>query len=334
MNMPVRRVTKADVAKFANVSHMTVTRALTGSGSISAETKERVLNACRKLGYTPDLVARSLCARKSRILGLLTRPLAQSYFARMISSVEQRSRSLGYHVLMAQVTDGGPSILSNIQSLFGRRVDGLLIAGISLPEDAAVYLENSRIPTVFMDSPGDGDDFVFVGTNDREGGYQAAKYLVKQGHGRLAFIAGYPESYTSKERICGYRTALLEHGIEACDEDIFYTNYQMDGGYKAAEAMLSSGRGYTALICGNDYVAVGAAACIRRHGFQVPKDFALIGFSGDELGEYSAPPLTTMYQPAEEIGRAAVDCMVKMLEGGPVNKRILFTASLLIRESA
>jgi hypothetical protein len=106
-----------------------------------------------------------------------------------------------------------------------------------------------------------------------------------------------------------------------------------DGGYKAAGQMLASGRKYTAILCGNDYVAVGAAACIKHHGFQVPGDFALIGFSGDELGEYSTPPLTTMYQPAEEIGRTAVDCMMKILEGSPVDERTLFTASLLVRES-
>jgi LacI family transcriptional regulator len=334
MNTPVRRVTKADVAKFANVSHMTVTRALTGSGSISAETKERVLNACRALGYTPDLVARSLCAQKSCILGLLTRPLAQSYFARMISAAEQSSRSHGYQVLMAQAADGGMSILPSIQALFGRRVDGLLVAGIRLPEDAVAYIKNSRIPTVFMDSPGAGEGFAFVGTNDREGGYTAASYLIKLGHTRLAFIAGSPESYTSKERICGYRAALLENGIEAHDEDIFYSNYQMDGGSRAAEQMLSSGRKYTAIICGNDYVAVGAVSCIRHHGLRVPEDFAVVGFSGDELGEYSTPPLTTMYQPAEEIGRAAVDCMIKMLEGSPVEERTLLAASLLVRESA
>lgn len=310
---------------------MTVTRVLHGSPLVRDATRKKVLAVCRRLNYRPNLIARSLRMQKSHVLGVVVPTLMHDFFARLISAIERRANTFGYHILVTQL--GGPELrIDKISFLFEQRVGGLFVATRHCGKSAHDYLKSGGIPVVFLDQMGP-KNAVFIGTDDYRGAVEATSHLIALGHRRIAHLAGGADTYTGRQRAFGYQAALKAHGIAVNKEDIVYTDYSSEGGYKAAEQILRSKRKYTAVFCANDYIAIGLLSWANRHGIQVPAQLSVIGFTGDEVGQYSAPPLTTMVQPTELMGARAVESMIALIEKKHVPGRILLKPELLIRDS-
>jgi len=324
-------ITKIDVAKLAGVSHMTVTRVLHDSPVVQAATRKKVLAACRRLKYRPNLIARSLRTRKSYAFGILVPTLMHSYYARMISAIETQAGKRGYHVLVAQI--GEAELQTNqIAALFGQRVEGLFISTRHCSKAVYNFLLSGGIPVIFLDIPGPKNT-VFIGTDDYHGAFEAVNHLIGLGHERIVHLAGRPDVYTAQQRMLGYKAALKAHGIAYHHGDIVFTNYQADGGFRAAEQIVKSPGKYTAIFCANDYIAMGLLSCAYLHGIRVPQQLSVIGFTGDEAGQYSVPPLTTMVQQTERVGTQAVESMLALMENRPTAFQILLKPELLIRQS-
>lgn len=330
--MPKNRLpTKIDVARAAGVSHATVTRVMQGSPRVLEPTRRQVLAACRKLNYHPDLVARSLRTRKSHLFGFVVPTLIHSYYARLISAMQDRAGALGYQVLVNQ-TRGAELSVEHISAMVGQRVAGLFILTRKCSKPLYEYLKSRGVPVVFLDNPGPKGT-VFIGTDDYHGAIAATSYLVSLGHRRIAHLAGVPASYAGRRRMLGYLAALKKHGIKSDKSDIMFTNFKLDGGYDAAEQVFQSDRKFTAVFCANDYIAVGLLAWAYNHGIGVPAKMSVVGFTGDEIGQFSAPPLTTVVQPTEVMGAKAVEQMMNIIEGRKVSPRILAPPELLVRSS-
>lgn len=323
--------TKIDVARSAGVSHMTVTRVLHDSPLVGAPTRKKVLAACRRLNYRPNLVARSLRMQKSHVWGMVVPTLKHSYFARLISAIETRAKTSGYHILVTQIMDAVLDI-NHLSFLVGQRVEGVFVSAGLCDKSVFDYLKSANIPVVFLDTPGP-KGVAFVGTDDYQGALDATNHLINLGHKRIAHFAGKAGAYTAQRRMAGYLSALKRHGIKSGAKDIIFTNYGLDGGYQAAEKLFRMGINYTAVFCANDYIAVGLLSWADKHGIRVPEQLSVVGFTGDEIGQYSVPPLTTMFQSADKMGERAVDHMLALIEGRHLSSRILVRPELLIRNS-
>lgn len=324
-------ITKIDVARLTGVSHMTVTRVMHDSPLVVAATRKKVLAACRRLNYRPNLIARSLRMHKSHVLGVIVPTLRHSYYARLISAIEADLKKLGYHILVTQVKDMDLSS-DHFSFLAGQRVEGIFVFAGLRDRSVFDYLRSTNIPVVFLDNPGQKGT-VFIGTDDYQGALNATNHLLDLGHKRIAHLAGKADVYTAQQRLAGYLAALKAHGIKSRKEDIIFTNYGLDGGYQAAEKLFQSGKKYTSVFCANDYIAVGLLSWAYNHGIKVPEQISVIGFTGDEIGAYSTPPLTTMVQHTDTIGAEAVKHILALIEDRSMSSRILVKPELLIRMS-
>jgi LacI family transcriptional regulator len=164
---------------------------------------------------------------------------------------------------------------------------------------------------------------------------EAAEYLIGLGHQRIGFLAGPEAHYTSMERLAGYRDALTESNIEFNSEWLRHTNYDTQSGMESALDVICLNDRPTALVCANDYIAIGALAACHKEGVRVPEEMSIIGFTGDEIGQYTAPPLTTMVQPIEEIGARAVEMLLSRIEEPDLpHEQVLMPSKLLVRNSS
>jgi len=328
--------TTTRVAELAGISHMTVSRVLNNSPYVKKETRQKVLAACRKLNYRPNLIATALRSKKSGAIGVIVPTFQHTFYARLLNSIEKKCRKTGYHIItiQGQHKDQQTFITQNeLEFLLARQVDGLLI-DLRLDDDILKRLKKESIPTVFVDVPPKDNGFSFVGTADLDGGKNLTRYLLHLGHRQIAFLAGPKDAYTSERRLAGYRTALIEARINFDKNLVFYTNYTTGGGYEAAKRLLANSAPITAIIGANDYIAIGALSALAENGIKVPQKISVAGFTGDEIGAFTVPPLTTMGQPIEEIGRKAIEILLALIKDPRrPTERILLPATLLKRSS-
>ncbi|MFH0797087.1 MAG: LacI family DNA-binding transcriptional regulator [Candidatus Omnitrophota bacterium] len=330
-------ITKTEVAKLAGVSHMTVSRVLNNFPYVTSATRKKVRSACRKLKYRPNLIAASLRSKKSRAIGVIVPNFRHPFYARFLDAVEDACHSAGYHIIVIQgkCHDHQSRITwQDFEFLLARQIEGLLI---DLPLNKTIYsrLKKEKVPTIFVDLPPKDNRFSFIGTADFDGAREMTRHLIKLGHRKIAFLAGPEEAYTSQERLAGYKTALLNARINYNSELVLHTNYETDGGYEATKKLLSSRITFTAIFSANDPIAIGVLAALQKKSIQVPGKISVAGFTGDEIGAYTHPPLTTMVQPIEEIGRKAVEgLLVRIANPKKPVEKILLPATLLERSSA
>jgi len=316
---------------------MTVTRALRDSPSVTPATKRRVLSVCRKLNYRPNLVASGLRSRKSYAIGIIIPTFKHTFYARLLNRVEDEARKAGYHIVVFQGERGHAQLVMtwpDMEFLLARQIDGLLI-DLELPSEIVRNLKKERIPAVFVDIPPKDNDFPFVGTADFDGSRELTNYLISLGHRRILFLGGPADHYTSVQRFAGYRAALRENGLVFSGDLVRHTDYDTEGGYQTCRELLVGQRNFTAIFGVNDYIAIGALSALTEKGISVPGDVSVVGFTGDDIGAHTIPPLTTMVQPVEEIGGRAVEILFARITDSkrPV-ERLLLPARLMERRSA
>lgn len=333
MNKKLRYgITKKDVAKLAKVSHMTVTRALRG-GCIKKETKKKVLEACEKLGYNPNLLAYGLSTKKSLLIGVIVATLKHTYYPNLVNSIERTAEKNQYHIIAIDTSDEGNVNWESVSFLLGRKVDGLIISAL-ISDNIVQKLKNIGLPIVLTDSDVKNYNFPFVGTEDIKGAEEAVSYLINLGHKKIAHLGGLKNSYTGKRRFIGYKKAFKKNNIQYNKNLVIFTNYHLDGGYEGTKKLIERGVKFSAIFAASDYVAIGSLAYLHEKGIKVPDDISVVGFTGDEIGEYTCPSLTTMAQPVEEMGKKAVEMI---LESGKKKtnevQKIFLPSKLIIRNS-
>ncbi len=325
---------QVDVAKLAGVSDMTVHRVLSNHPYVRESTRRKVLEACSALNYRPNLLASSLRTKKSYALGLIVAPLKVTYFARLVDSVEVAASDFSYHTIVVQLQKGSSAKKQKeeLEFLLQRQIDGLIVATVVDPE-VSEYLLSESIPVISTEDPIKG--FSWIGSADLQGAYEAVSHLIRLGHKKIAHLAGnYPLSYTSKQRLEGYKHALTDAGIDFSQELIVHEGWTQEDGYSGVLKLLDNGIKFSAIFAANDYVAVGAMLALYEKGIKIPDDVSIIGFAGDSLGQWSIPPLSTVYQPIEEVGREAVELILKQCNSGRKKQvKISYPTKLILRSS-
>ncbi|MEU4801663.1 LacI family DNA-binding transcriptional regulator [Actinosynnema sp. NPDC023587] len=285
-------VTMKEVAALAGVSITTVSHVINETRSVASDTRDRVLKAIDQTGYTGDAIARSLVTGGTKSLGLAVSLVSHPYFAELIAAIESEATRAGYSLVLIDTRGDAASEQAAVRMLRSRRVDGVLLTPTSgsaaLPE-----LRRLGVPTVLVDRLTVAQDLDQVGPENVQATSTLARHLAELGHRRIGLVTGTPGLATTDERVLGYRLGLGRAGLP-WDEEL------VAGGL---EPLL--GRA-TAVVVGDHQVLVDVLRTARARGVRIGTDLALVAYDEVEWAELVDPPLTTMAQPVEEIGRTAV----------------------------
>lgn len=325
-----------DIAERAGVSVMTVSKVLRDAPDISAATKVRIRQLAEEMGYMPDIMARSLRSRSTKIFGLLISATTNPIFARTVMAIEERAFEYGYDVILGHSLNLQEREELYLRRFLSRRLDGLFIAPVyRMAQTAPIYQEliKYKVPTVLLGHRAPFcQHFVNVETDDVAASYSATRHLLELGHRRIAFFSGPQVSPTSRERFEGYRRALMEAGLPVDERLVFSAGSTIEEGRNAALQMLNESVQVTAVQAVNDQVAIGAAGVFLDQGLRIPDDLSLVGFGNILNSEHYRVPLTTVRQPKFRLGVAAMECMMKLLRGErPESQRL--AAEVLVRQS-
>lgn len=331
---PDRRPTVADVARRAGVSQSTASRALSGRGYVSPRSATKVRQAAETLGYVPNDIARSLKGSSTRVIGMVIDDLSQAFFAEVAAGIEGVLRSHGYRMILAG-TDGVSSDEEDALERFAAlRAEGIILAPATPDSPSIVQRAIARgIPIVEVDrraAPGSCDAVVIE--NERAG-YLATHHLIDLGHRRIALCM--TPFTTGEDRFAGYRSALLEASIPFDDHLVAHAPFHPTNPEASVGWLLDANPDATAIFATNNILAGGALQALRTRGRNVPGDVSLVGFDDVPWMSFVDPPLTTVAQPAREIGAEAAKLLLDRIAGqlsGPPTTRFL-QPKLVVRGS-
>jgi len=327
----VREVTIQDVANAAKVSKATVSRVLNGTTAVHPNKRRAVLEAAERVGFEPNVFARSLASGRSMTIGVLTQLIGSPFYDAISQGVIAGLGGSGYSPIFVDGQWQHSSEVAAIRALLGRRVDGLVLIGGDVPGDELAALCGG-LPTVVVarELPADEHHCVFV--DNVEGGYRAAKHLIEHGHREIAMIRGVEHHPDAIDRFSGYEIALREAGIEPDPELMLKGDFTAESGVRGIDALLDSDKRFTAVFAANDMTAFGARLALHRRGLRVPEDVSIVGFDDQAEAAFMAPPLTTIRQPAREMGNQASRTLLALIGGEPFEPQPLDT-ELRVRES-
>ena len=314
----------ADIAKQAGVSEATVSRVLNGRPGISEATRAAVLTALDVIGYERPTHLRG---RRARMVGLVVPELQNPIFPALAEVVAGALAQRGFNAVLCTRT-GSMSEAEYVEMLLERQVSGMVFAGGQYAEADAPHehynrLLQLRLPVVLVNAAADQLDFPRVSTDDAVAMEQAFAHLASLGHERIGLILGPPDHVPSRRKLAAFADVVLRvTGTPLPDELVERTRFSLEGGHAAASKLI--GRGVTGVVCASDPLALGAIRAARRAGLSVPADLSVVGYDDSIFMSCTDPPLTTVRQPIEAIGRAAVEMLVGQIEGSSVSPEELF----------
>jgi DNA-binding LacI/PurR family transcriptional regulator len=324
-----------DVAKRSGVSYKTVSRVINGEAYVSEGTRQRVLDAIAALGYQPHHGARSLRWGRHYTLRLLMhsrteRFLLNPFQDEVIAGVVDTAARRGYAVMIEPV--GRPDIPQPM-GLVERRVDGTVLLDSRVPCVLAAELLATKVPAVVVANR-DVGGLGWVDADFRGGAWQMVEYLLGLGHRQFAHISDDPALHSTQARLEGYCDALQAAGVDPDPALIVRAGQLRHEGYRAAEELLSSGKGFTAIVCVNDLTAFGAIECLQRHGIRVPEDISVSGYDDIYPARHAAPPLTTVRLPWYDMGATATEQVIGVVEGnGKYPEGVVLPTELALRST-
>ncbi|MGX4583107.1 LacI family DNA-binding transcriptional regulator [Paenibacillus chitinolyticus] len=331
-------VTIKDIAKAAQVSVTTVSRALNGYDDVNEETRKKIKRFADQLGYSPNMAARSLVSKKTKTLGLLlsnvTRASSKDNIAfEVLCGMNDRAGELDYDLVLFSTTPQKQKIKSYKNLCQERGVDGVIIMGIRLDDPYLEEIVSSDIPCVLIDIPLQGPNVGYVTSDNIRGAYTAVKHLIENGHSRIGMINGHAQADVSIQRLKGYTDALKNSGFPFDPTRVLDGSFSESGGKEAMYRLLSLHPETTAVFCSSDLMALGAVQAVKGLGRRVPDDISIIGFDNIDLTAYTSPSLTTVNQHKYESGYQAAQLLVDLLEGRNVSHHIVLNTELVKRES-
>jgi LacI family transcriptional regulator, galactose operon repressor len=298
-----------DVAAKAKVSIATVSRVLNNVGPIKPATRARVLKVVQELRYHPNIHARDLAGSKSRTVGMIVSNLENPFFLDVFRALESLAHLRGYEVVVANTDYQPRQLVTNVNLMMGRRLAGLAL--IVSEMDPALYQElaDSDLPVVFYDIAVPGPDIFNIRVNYQRGIQKTVEYLYSLGHRRMAFICHHSTLGPLQDRQKSFLEIMKKYAREvehvvAADRD------GPAGGLQAMRQVLKSGFTPSAVICVNDFMALGVLKALREHGLSVPREVSVTGYDNISLSEFAAPALTTAHIPREKIGQMAFNALV------------------------
>jgi LacI family transcriptional regulator len=332
-------ITIHDIAKELNISASTVSRALNDNPRISKATKAKIKSLALKLGYQPNTIASNLRNQRTNTIGIVVPLINRHFFSTFISGVEDVAFDAGYNVIISQSKDQLEKEKQIIHSLFSNRVDGL-ITSLSMQTNEFDHFQlftNKNIPLVFFDRIAPQLETNKIVVDDFACGFKATQHLIDQGYKRIAHLAGPTVLNTYHERMEGYKDALKKNSLPAEDELIIFNRLTRIDGQEAIKKLLALKNPPDAVFCGNDTSALSMIVYLKSVGIRVPEDFGIVGFSNEPFSEVVTPSISTLKQPAYEMGQKAAQLILNEIENKQTPRSyqtITMPTELIVRESS
>jgi DNA-binding LacI/PurR family transcriptional regulator len=324
----------ADVAKKAGVSEATVSRVLNGKPGIAESTRATVLTALDVMGYERPTQLRG---DRARLVGLVLPELQNPIFPALAEVVGGALAQRGFTPVLCTRTTGGLSEADYVAMLLERQVSGMVFAGgqyaeADAPHEHYEQLLDLRMPVVLVNAAAEHLDFPRASTDDVVAMAQAFGHLLSLGHERIGLILGSADHVPSRRKLTAYQAAVEHAGLQWDPALVERSMFSLEGGQAAATRLVK--HGVTGIICASDPLALGAIRAVRRAGLDVPSDVSVVGFDDSAFMNCTDPPLTTVRQPIEAMGRAAVMMLVGQIDGAAVTaEELLFEPELVVRGS-
>nr|WP_232370094.1 ribose operon transcriptional repressor RbsR [Xenorhabdus lircayensis] len=324
-----------DVARLAGVSTSTVSHVINDNRYVSESVKKRVNAAIEELNYAPSALARSLKIKQTKTIGMLVTSSDNSFYSEIVRSVERNCYERGYSLILCNTEGSVTRMLHSMETLLQKRVDGLLIMSSEhklLPKD--FLLRYPLVPIVTLDwSPFDVSSDV-IKDNSLFGGELATTYLINRGFRKIACIAGSQNTPPARQRLAGYRKAMRDARLEIPDGYEIHSDYEFAGGLLSMKKLLQLPEIPEAVFAANDAMAVGVYQALYQAGFAIPKDISVIGYDDIAIASYLTPPLTTIHQPKDELGKLAIDMLLYRMDNPDSEpKQLVLIPKLIERDS-
>ncbi|HTE24569.1 LacI family DNA-binding transcriptional regulator [Flavitalea sp.] len=340
--MKYEAITIKDIAKALGLATSTVSRALKGSHEISAETRKLVMDYAGKINYKPNPIALSLKEKRSRAIGVVVCEFANTFFSQVINGIESIAYDRGYHVIISQSHESYEREVLNTQQLASRQVDGLLVSLSTETTDMSHFhfLHDKGLPIVFFDRVCETIETHKVIVDNFKGAYDATCHLINSGFKKIAHITSSPNISITIERLAGYRKALEENKI-LYDEGIVM--FCAHGGMEQAEIesavmkILDHPSAPDSILAASDRISLGAMSFLKEKNISIPAKIALVGFTNSQQAGIFSPSLTSVSQPAFEMGQVATEKLIEIIESKtPLSKfdTSVLKTKLVVRESS
>jgi len=328
-------ITLDDIAKVSGFSKSTVSRVLRNGPNVKPSTKKKVEEVAQRLGYIPNIVARSLRSKKTTTIGVVIADICNPFFSSVVRGIEDTAREKGYSIILCNTDEKYEREKEALNILIQKRVDGLLISPVQKKFDDLLELKRQKIPFILIGRHFTPIEMDHVITDDVKGAFMATEYLIKKGHKKILFING--PSYTSCaiERMMGYKKALIENNIKLNAKLLKEGALRMEDGYRTIKKAISSKLDFTAVFAFSDLVAFGVIKALKEKGYKIPDNIAVLGYDNIDFGFSAEVPLTTVHIPKYELGSTGMELLYERIDKKlDEPQKVVLNTKLIIRDSA
>jgi LacI family transcriptional regulator len=337
--MKKERATIHDIAKKLNITASTVSRALNDHPRISETTKKIVQKTAQKIGYQPNNIAAALRNGKSNILGIIVPTADRSFFSSVVRGIEEIANTARYNVMICQTYDNYDKEVATVQALLNARVDGVIASFAKDTQDFSHFLKIKErgIPLIFFDRSNDELEVSHIVIDDFLGGYKATEHLIQQGCKRIAHFTSPKKISIFKDRLRGYREALLANGLIYDESLVIESNLQLEDGRNSMDQLLKMNDMPDGIFSASAFGAVGALQVLKEKGIKVPEQVAIVGFSNEIFTSFTDPTLSTVEQHSKRIGNSAAEIFLEEISNGNtkfIPQKIVLKPELIIRQSS
>ena len=331
--MVTKKTTSVEVAKLAGVSQSAVSRVFTPGASSSKRTSEKVLNAAAKLGYRPNILARSLITGRTRIIGLVVAYLDNYFYPEAVELLSNALQKKGYHVLVFMASKTAGNIDDVLEEMLDYQVDGVIAASVAMSSDLAARCNAAGVPVVLFNRAEDNERLSAVTSDNIDGGQKVAKFLIAGGYKRLGYIAGWEGASTQRDREAGFIEELKKHKRSLYAREV--GNFNMDEARQAARKMFTAREIPDAVFVANDHMSFAVMDVIRFElGLKIPEQVAVVGYDDVPVASWPAYDLTTVRQPVNRMVAETVSFLLECIVGQKTNTRqIQIEGPLIVRGS-
>ena len=331
--MVTKKTTSVEVAKLAGVSQSAVSRVFTPGASSSKRTSEKVLNAAAKLGYRPNILARSLITGRSRIIGLVVANLDNYFYPEALELISNALQKKGYHVLVFMASKTAGNIDDVLEEMLDYQVDGVIAASVAMSSDLAARCNAAGVPVVLFNRAENNERLSAVTSDNIDGGQKVAKFLIAGGYKRLGYIAGWEGASTQRDREAGFIEELKKHKRSLYAREV--GNFNMDEARQAARKMFTAREIPDAVFVANDHMSFAVMDVIRFElGLKIPEQVSVVGYDDVPVASWPAYDLTTVRQPVNRMVAETVSFLLECIVGQKTNTRqIQIEGPLIVRGS-
>ena len=330
----MKYITLKMVAERAEVSVNTASRAINNKPDINEETKKRVLQIAKELGYIRNAAAVALRTKKTRTIGVVIADNSNPFYAEVLNGIEVAAREKNHHIILTNTQRDYKKEEEAINLLLAKRVDGLLIAPVQDRDDDIKKLVEANIPFVIVGRDFENIEVDAVYNDEVKGGFLATEYLIKKGHKRIALIDGFLYKSPAKGRLEGYKKALNKYRIPLDESLISVGDINLEDGYERTRQMLGENLDFTAIFAYNDMMAFGAMQAIKEKGLRIPEDIGLAGYDDISFSSLMDPALTTIRVNKQELGIESVKLLLSRISGNrKIAQKIMLDVDIIVRKT-